>query len=334
MLGARQTLLAEGRGTARQSLADAPTVGIGNTVVTDPRRSSSPVPRSNNNAAGMPSNNSAGVDDYSRQQVIRPAIEQKSKLPLIFGVAIVALLAVAISAWLLTRPKPPINTTTGGVTGVIDMIAIPGGSFMMGRDDGNDFEKPAHSVEIQPFLIDKFEVTNQQYAEFVRQDRRQAPSHWVDGNFAPGEATLPVVNVSWFAARDFCEWKSKRLPTEAEWEYAARGKENLLYPYGAQPKAQCSNSSEEGLRKPRAVGNYPCGASPFGLLDMAGNVAEWTGTDYKPYPGSNAKPGEGKVFRGGTFKTPRAEQTTTDRYYEVPTFASDYVGFRCAKNSN
>jgi serine/threonine-protein kinase len=177
-------------------------------------------------------------------------------------------------------------------------------------------------------------VTNAEYAEFVRQQHRQAPAHWVNGTFAPGEATLPVVNVNWFEARDYCEWRGKRLPTEEEWEYAARGKEGLLYPYGNKPKEQCSNSSEEGLNKPRAVGSYPCGASPFNLLDMAGNVAEWTSTDFKPYPGSAAQPAEGKVYRGGTFKTPRALQTATDRFFDRQTFSEDYVGFRCAKNPN
>lgn len=336
MLGARQTVVHEGRGTGRQSLADAPTVGIGDTVLTEPRRPSNAKRASGNNAINYASANSAGVDAYGRQNISRPVEEPKSKLPLIFGIALMALLTIGISYWLLTRTPKIINPGAGssGADVLAGLVAIPGGEFTMGRDNGNDYEKPSHLVKVEPFLIDKFEVTNEQYAEFVRREKRQAPSHWVNGNVVPGEATLPVVNVSWFDARDYCEWRGKRLPSEQEWEYAARGKENLLYPYGNEPKAQCSNSSEEGLEKPRAVGSYPCGASRFGLLDMAGNVAEWTGTDYKPYPGSKAEPSEGKVFRGGTFKTPRAKQTTTDRYYDGPTFAADYVGFRCAKNSN
>jgi formylglycine-generating enzyme required for sulfatase activity len=184
-------------------------------------------------------------------------------------------------------------------------------------------------------LIDRTEVTNQQYAEFVRQENRQAPSHWADGAIAPGEANVPVVNVSWFAARDYCQWKGKRLPTETEWEYAARGKENLIYPYGNIWKPQYSNAGETGLKKPQVVGSYPDGASPFGVLDLAGNVAEWTDTDYKPYPDSAAKPDEGnKITRGGSFSNPAAQQRATDRFFYPPQRTFDFIGFRCAKDQN
>ncbi|MBK6796978.1 MAG: SUMF1/EgtB/PvdO family nonheme iron enzyme [Acidobacteria bacterium] len=205
----------------------------------------------------------------------------------------------------------------------------------MGRDDGNEFESPAHSATVQPFYIDKLEVTNQDYSEFIRQQRRQAPVNWVDGAYSPGEAKFPVVNVSWFDARDYCEWRGKRLPTEQEWEFAARGKENLLYPYGNQWKPQFSNAGETNLKKPQAVGSYPDGASPFGIMDMAGNVAEWTDSDYNPYSGSKAKPDDGnKIIRGGSFINPASQQTATDRFFNRPTRTIDYVGFRCAKSPN
>ena len=335
MLGARQTLLAEGRGTARQSLADAPTVGIGNTVVTDTSRSSGSAPRLNNNVGKSSSPNSAGADAYSRPKVVRQPVEQKSKMPLIVGIAITLLLAIGISAWLLSRPtRPPVINNPGGAPQ--DMKAISAGKFMMGRNDGSEYEKPAHEVAVGTFFIDTYEVTNEQYAEFVRRDNRNIPEHWVNGAPRSGEDRFPVVNVSWYDAKDYCQWRNKRLPTEEEWEYAARGKENFLYPYGNEWKPQFSSASpsSDQIGKLSVVGSYPAGASPFGVLDMAGNVAEWTGSDYKPYPGSSAKPDDGnKIQRGGSFINLPSQQTATDRFFTFPVKKFDYVGFRCAKDA-
>jgi serine/threonine-protein kinase len=337
MLGARQTVLQEGRGVGRSgALADAPTVGIGNTVLTGSGHSSNPGSGSNNSAAGYSSANSAGVNNYSRQNIVRPAAEQRSKLPLIIGVVALALLTVGISYWLLTHQKPVDPNPSPGLNIPLGMVSIQGGEFMMGRDDGSDFEKPAHKVTVNQFFIDKLEVTNEQYAEFVRLKNRNAPKHWVNGNYRPGEANFPVVNVSWFDARDYCEWRGGRLPTEEEWEYAARGRENLLYPYGKEWKPQFSSAapSRKAIGRLSAVGSYPAGASPFGVLDMAGNVAEWTSSDYKPYPGGPAKQDEGnKVIRGGSFINPPIEQTATDRFFNYPVRTFEYVGFRCAKDA-
>jgi serine/threonine-protein kinase len=125
------------------------------------------------------------------------------------------------------------------------------------------------------------------------------------------------------------------LPTEEEWEFAARGRENYLDPYGNEWKPKFSNAAEDNILKARAVGSYPAGASPFGVLDMAGNVAEWTATDYKPYPNSKARPDDGnKIIRGGSFSNPAQQQTATDRYFDLPTKTFDYIGFRCAKDAN
>lgn len=335
MFSARQTVLQEGRGPGRQSLADAPTVGIGNTVLTDPNRSSGSLSNSSNNAAGHSSANSAGAENYSRPRSIRAEEEQKSKLPLFLGVALLALLTIGISYWLLTRPTPTSDPNRGQSSVVpADMIAIPGSEFVMGREDGNDFEKPAHSINVESFLIDKSEVTNEQYSQFVRQTRHQPPSHWPKGQYQIGKATLPVVNVSWYDAKDYCEWAGKRLPTEEEWEFAARGKDGRLYPYGGnQWKPRFSNAKEVGLEEPQPVGSYPDGASPFGVFDMAGNAAEWTASDYKPYPNSPASPQEGnKVIRGGGFRVPAKEQTATDRFFDRPNVMYDFIGFRCAKS--
>lgn len=335
MFTARQTVIQEGRSGGRQSLADAPTVGIGQTVLTGSDRSSGSFGNSNNNAAGHSSGNLSNAEHHLRQRNIRATEELKSKLPLFVGIAVLALLTVGISYWLLTRPKPQIDPNRGQSPVVpSDMISIAGGEFMMGRDDGNDYEKPAHNVTVAAFLIDKLEVTNEQYSQFVRQTRHQPPSHWPNGQYQIGKATLPVVNVSWHDAKDYCDWAGKRLPTEEEWEFAARGKDGRLYPYGGnQWKPRFSNAREVGLEEPQPVGSYPDGASPFGVLDMSGNVAEWIASDYKPYPNNPAQPEEGnKIIRGGGFRVAAKEQTATDRFFDRPTVKYDFIGFRCAKN--
>ncbi|NDD64733.1 MAG: hypothetical protein EBZ36_12295, partial [Acidobacteria bacterium] len=139
--------------------------------------------------------------------------------------------------------------------------------------------------------------------------------------------------VTWLEARDYCEWVGKRLPAESEWEFAARGRDNRLYPYGGEWRPRFSNARETGLNKPQAVGSYPEGISPFGVADMAGNVAEWTETAYEPYPGSRARQDEGnRIIRGGGFRVPAREQTATERFFDRPGVSYDYVGFRCARD--
>ncbi|HMZ22460.1 MAG TPA: SUMF1/EgtB/PvdO family nonheme iron enzyme, partial [Blastocatellia bacterium] len=335
MFTARQTVIQEGRGGGRQSLADAPTVGIGQTLLTGADRSSGSFGNSSNNDVGHSSGNLSSAEHYLRQRNVRATEEQKSKLPLFLGITVLALMTIGISYWLLTRPKPPVDPNHGQSSVVpSEMISIAGGEFMMGRDDGNDYEKPAHNVTVESFLIDRLEVTNDQYSQFVRQTRHQPPSHWPNGQYQIGKATLPVVNVSWYDAKDYCDWAGKRLPTEEEWEFAARGKDGRLYPYGGnQWKPRFSNAKEVGLEEPQPVGSYPDGASPFGVLDMSGNVAEWIASDYKPYPNSPARSEEGnKIIRGGGFRVPAKEQTATDRFFDRPNVMHDFIGFRCAKN--
>ncbi|MFN0123165.1 MAG: SUMF1/EgtB/PvdO family nonheme iron enzyme [Blastocatellia bacterium] len=269
---------------------------------------------------------------------------QKSKMPLLAGIAAVLILGGAFAAWKMMPGGEAVttNNTGGGGTAMpkteAGMVMIAGGDFMMGRDTGdpnNQYEKPAHPVTVKPFYIDKTEVTNEQYASFITQTRRQPPSYWANGTFPPGEATYPVVNISWNDAKAYAEFVGKRLPNEDEWEFAARGTENRIYPYGNEWKPQYSNASEDGFRKARAVGSYPDGSSPFGVMDMAGNVAEWTASDYAPYPNSKAKPQEGqKVVRGGAYNTPAKEQTATDRFFYPPSRAESFIGFRCAKDAN
>src|SRR5262249_24950691 len=156
------------------------------------------------------------------------------------------------------------------------MVYVPGGQFEMGRSNGDEYERPAHIVIVEPFFIDRTEVTNEQYQRFVTETGHRAPTHWQNGKFTPGEAKLPVFNVSWYDANAYARWAGKRLPTEAEWEFAARGADGRLYPWGNAWNASVSNAGHANGGRLVEVGHFPAGTSPFGALDMCGNVWEWT----------------------------------------------------------
>jgi eukaryotic-like serine/threonine-protein kinase len=273
--------------------------------------------------------------------VITGAVEtvpsRKTNLRLYAIIGAVALV-LAISVFVLVRlvgPTPPVSTESTANGAPPGMVLVKGARFTMGTDDPSAPAewRPAHSVPVQDFYLDQTEVTNEDYFRFVRQTGHAAPPHWKEGNFPKGAAKLPVYNVSWFDAKAYAEWAGKRLPTEAEWEYAARGTDNRIYPWGNQWYDELSNSGEDKRGEPVAVGSFPRGASPSGIFDMAGNVAEWVGDDFALYAGSTAKPLPGyKVYRGGSYKFPKAQLVTFARWTEVPTERLAYVGFRCAKD--
>ncbi len=340
MPGGRLTVAHAERTTSRQKAAEAPTVGVGETVLTDSNQTYANNSKYNEYARNQTPSSSAPILDPAQRGVLfkKPA-PAKSKTPLVVGIALVTLLTVGVAYWMITR------LTTGDDPGSnshgqtpVGMVSIPGGEFMAGRKDGNDYEKPTHLVKLAPFYMDETEVTNDQYQQFVDVTRRQPPSHWKNGRYSDGEATRPVVNVSWDDAMAFAQWAGKRLPTEEEWEYAARGADGRLYPYGNEWKPQYSNAAEDNNNAPRPVMSYPAGRSPFGIYDMAGNVLEWTASDFKLYPGSKLPandPNSGrKVLRGGAFNAPAEYQTATDRFFYPPTTKADFIGFRCARDIN
>ncbi len=339
MPGARHTVVAAHRGTERQNVAEVPTVSVSDTVITDanlPSTSLNSVPL--NNAPSKPSRNEGVLFARAKQRPIENnrAAATKSRKPLIMGAAIVTLISAAIVYWLITKSGNIVNS--GDPPSVpIGMISIPSGELKIGRDDGNDYEKPSYLVSVSSFLIDATEVTNEQYQQFIDSTRRQPPLHWRNGRYPDGEASLPVVNISWDDATAYARWAGKRLPTEEEWEYAARGTDGRLYPYGDEWKSQYSNALEDKHGAARNVRSYPNGASPFGVFDMAGNVLEWTASDFKLYPGSKLPPddpNEGrKVLRGGAFNAEAIFQTATDRFFYLPPTKNDFIGFRCAKDA-
>jgi len=175
-----------------------------------------------------------------------------------------------------------------------EMVLIPDGEFLMGSDpsvdkDARDDEQPQHTLYLPDYYLAKTPVTNAQYAAFVQVTYRQ-PGGWKGGKPPSGKEDHPVVNVSWHDAVAYCNWlaevtgKPYRLPSEAEWEKGARGTDGRIYPWGNRWDAKRCNTGESGKEGTTPVGAYPEGASPYGLLDMAGNVWEWTRSVYKSYP--------------------------------------------------
>ncbi|HXV99303.1 MAG TPA: formylglycine-generating enzyme family protein, partial [Anaerolineae bacterium] len=169
----------------------------------------------------------------------------------------------------------------------LELVRVPAGEFLMGSDPKKDKnaskdEQPQHRVHISEFYIGKYPLTNEQYATFIKATKHRGPNHWKGGKIPSGKENHPVVNVSWDDIVAFCEWLSResgrtcRLPTEAEWEKAARGTNGRIYPWGNEWDPTQLNSREKGPGDTSPVGKYsPGGDSPYGAADMAGNVWEW-----------------------------------------------------------
>ena len=240
----------------------------------------------------------------------------------------------------------------------MEMVYVPAGAFEMGSDDGADDEQPVHKVTLDGYWIDRTEVTNAQYQVFVSAKGHRAPTRcdWGEPTYEDGnKSDHPVVCVSWDDASAYCEWAGGRLPTEAEWEKAARGTDGRVYPWGNEFDCAKGNFDDEttldeyvvpggvdcdGYERTAPVGSYAAGASPYGALDMAGNVWEWVGDWYGAYPGADQEnptgpaTGEYRVLRGGSWSDnyPYALRGA-DRNVWRPGDTSYYLGFRCARGS-
>jgi len=231
-------------------------------------------------------------------------------------------------------------------------VEVPEGTFLMGSNEVDREAKalqygskkpwfanegPERNVLLKGFHIDKFEVTNAKYKEFVVAKSKKPPAHWPGGAYSPNHAEHPVVFVSWQDARDYCAWRGKRLPTEAEWEKAARGTDGRSFPWGNDFDIKKVNTLGE-YGGPTPAGTFKNGASPYGAFDMAGNAQEWTSDWYLQYPSNafkDADYGEKfKVVRGGGWGgmghyTLQVYVRTSFRFMAPPTGAYDDVGFRC-----
>jgi formylglycine-generating enzyme required for sulfatase activity len=217
------------------------------------------------------------------------------------------------------------------------MVYVPSGEFEMGYPGGGDTKRmPIHTVVLDGFWMDKYEVSFDQYNQCVVEGKCQ-PSQYAD--FAPfNEKNRPVIGVSWFDADTYCNWVGGQLPSEAQWEYAARGPENLKYPWGEQdPDCNLANFGGwegcTGLTAP--IGSFPDGASWIGALDLAGNVYEWTvNWDYSYSAEKQINPigpaeGVRKIMRGGCWTDFGTHLLAAQRIRFVPTDYADTVGFRC-----
>lgn len=208
------------------------------------------------------------------------------------------------------------------------MVAVPAATFEMGcrpeRDPGcGPDEQPAHEVYVRRFRIDRTEVTQASYLACVLARRCSRPASGFDPERHPRR---PVTQVTWRQARAFCRWLRKRLPSEAEWELAARGTDGRLYPWGDEPPT-CERARTHECGDPDDVGLRPRGASPFGALDLAGNVDEWVEDRYARYGGRRAG-SEQRVARGGAWDAWHSRSSA--RSALDPGYHDALVGFRCA----
>ena len=262
-------------------------------------------------------------------------------------------LTVMIILTVYNQPSASPNAPEG-------MVLIPSGEFIMGTDSqqANSDQRPAHTVYLNTFYIDKYEVTNAQYEEFILAGGYQKKKFWTtEGwdfiqknkiqaplkygqNSVSTEPDHPVIGVSWYEANAYATWAGKRLPTEAEWEKAARGTDRRIYPWGNEMDFSKLNYFPHSIKLLK-VGSFPQGASPYHIMDMAGSLWEWTAdwygeTYYAQSPLKNPKgPDNGKyrVLRGGGWDSIRLQLQCTYRYYDKEDRRTYNIGFRCAKDA-
>jgi eukaryotic-like serine/threonine-protein kinase len=284
---------------------------------------------------------------------------QKSKMPIFVGGGVLLAIVVIVAIFVLKPSPGPV--VDPGVKGPVtpqptdvakNMVKIGSGAFFMGRDAGVDpfgedipsDQTPSHPVSItKPYLIGKYEVTNREYKQFILESGYKAPVDWKDNTFAQGADMQPISGISWNDAVAYCQWLAKkenkpyRLPTEEEWEYAARGPQSQLFTWGNTFEPARANTREfAGTPLPIDSDSLAKDTSHFGVIGMTGNVSEWTSSDRKLFPGNKellgGNPGD-KVVRGTNYKSAKGSSVTTLRIFTPPTITNAVLGFRVAMDA-
>jgi formylglycine-generating enzyme required for sulfatase activity len=248
--------------------------------------------------------------------------------------------AVIITAIMLV---PVVLALTGMFNPIIyhplamEWVTVPAGEFQMGSDSGSPDERPFHTVYLDTYEIGKYEVTNKQYYQCVKARMCSVPKNGI--YTSPEYLDHPVAVVSWYDANTFCRWNKQNghLPTEAEWEKAARGTDGRTYPWGDAIDETYANYVAGGTTE---VGHYPKGVSPYGAYDMAGNVWEWVADwyDHNYYANSpkrnplGPESGDSRVLRGGSWNLNQSDLRSAIRNWHNPAVADDYIGFRCSRS--
>jgi iron(II)-dependent oxidoreductase len=208
-----------------------------------------------------------------------------------------------------------------------EMVLIPGGDFVQGLPD-----EGSKKIALKAFWIDKYEVTNAQYARFIQETNHPKPAYWDDPAY--NRADLPVVGVRWEDGSAYARWAGKRLPSETEWVKAAGGEDGRSYPWGSNWEADRCNSagSQDPFEGPAPVGKFPLGASPYGVMDMAGNVWEWVAQE--PSKGASPDSVSVRIGKGGSWANSREQATVSSRAKGDVRLSDCIIGFRCAMDAD
>jgi eukaryotic-like serine/threonine-protein kinase len=283
------------------------------------------------------------------------AVEEKKSSKVLIAVILLVIFLGGGAAGVYFFVIKPNSTQTSGSNDLppefdrLGMVWIKGNTFKMGKDSTVKEEliqTPIHPIAVSDFWLSAYEISNKEYKKFVDEAKYQAPEGWQNNEFAPGTDNHPVVNISWIDATAYCQWLSGktgrkfRLPTEEEWEYAARGTDERIYPWGkiwASNRTVSGESAIKGEAAPVNASGLSQDQSPFRIFAMAGNVSEWTNSDYSVYPSSKAtledKFKGNKIVRGGHFKSPTESLTTTFRSWNAVDYKDVKIGFRVAADS-
>jgi len=283
------------------------------------------------------------------------------RLKLILAAVILFMIGMPVSGILRgTKPPPPdpdlakiseplqtaqVNSSSLPPDQIIqnEMVYVPPGEFIQGTKQGGFNERPERIVKLDGFWINRHEVTNHQYLEFVEETGHRKPGP--PSRYAKRLAQLrgsnqPVAYVSWHDADAYCRWKGLRLPTEAEWEKAMRGIDGRLWPWGNSPRMLKANlgGPEDGFEATAPVGSFPLDRSPFGIYDGFGNLMEWVDNWYEeqvpdpnvPREANFADRGGYKTLRGAGYTSHGIDLRITARNFMIPDFRDETIGFRCA----